>query len=506
MMNAVKTLTIMGAQSHANTKLHFKRYGVHRISAEGSSNSHGKSVIMKMIYALNGEFLDRESRSAIIRDDSEYAIASLESYNGYRLSVVIHEEKSKCFYMLEYKGQAVKKTLSDDYKELIKVLNFHKTEEFDYSLNVYKTKTTLPFTHFSGTQNEKILVSASEIPNYRKMLDSLTENIKVIEQDMALNKTRIASCESNLNLIRYNYTQEDIDEFKLYDRFVTDYQTYQKVHTQLEDLVVLKYQIEEHSKKTVINPSLTDSILTYARKINECSKLLSNAILDKEQAKNEKAKSDKIRFVDKEIAIVSKLNESFKYLKEVVDSRHFLETSEKFNPSINLDIIENLKAVQNHLKDIVEGRLNLIKIKVSKPMVETEYLRQLNDLHNSINTFLQVKNDEPKPVKKVVRLDLKPLTVLKDIHSHLNWLNAGIVETHKSRVSEPKCDINLLLKLKSLGDSAVKLMELSYSIKSNKEIMLKTKSEISSLIDELGLCPTCGSELDAERIFEHEHI
>lgn len=505
MMDAIKTLTIMGAQSHADTILNFKRYGVHRISAEGSSNSHGKSVIMKMMDVLSGEYLDLESRRAIIRDDADFALVSLESYNGYRLSAVITEEKANCFYMLHYKGEAIKKSLSDDYKELIKVLNFHKVDDLDYSLNRYKTKTTLPFTHFTGSQNEKILVSASEIEGYRKKLSVLDENLAIIEQDLNLNKARISGTESALNDIKYKYTKDDIVNFNIFDTYVKNYDYTKDLFLSIKDVTDTHTKIKELQDNKPTDVSFLSNVLGYMKNLSEATQFLNKAKNVKLEIEELNKQAKPVCDLSTVLTLLHRIGDTKSLLDNSLYMKNLIKSQQRSKPIISIIVLNNLDSLSKSIKDRLSVQYEINVRKKDKPIIQLDILRHLDSLTESLQSAKSILSVLTDKQVKHTPLDL---TVLNNLEQYLlanNELCKIKKEIEEERKIEPKINLvpyrhicTLSVRVKSALDSSRSLN----TARDRSKIML---DDLRVLTEQLGYCPTCGGQLDLERILEHEH-
>lgn len=505
MMDAVKRLTIMGAQSHENTVLNFNRYGVHRISAEGSSNSHGKSVIMKMIDVLAGENLDAESRRAIIRDGSDFALVSLESYNGYRLSAVVTLEKSDCFYMLHYKGQEIKKSLSDDYKELIKVLNFHKIDDFDYSLNRYKTKTTLPFTHFTGTQNEKILVSASEIEGYRRKLSILDELISTIDSDLNLNKIRVSGIESNLNDIKYKYSRDDIVNFNIFDNYVQSYDYTKELYLVIKDINDTRDKLNYLRNNKPTDVSFLSGTLVNIKKLNESIQYLSKAMEIKNKAKKMSETIKPVINLNSALNLLQKIDELNGLLITILDIKKLINTKKCNKPIINLDSINNLNLVSESIKNRLETQQKIESQRKQKPIIKLDILSQLASLTESTTSVFNLMCESKEKNIKHVPLDLSALGKLNNYLIIVNECSKIKEKTLNITKEKPIIDLTLYKSINDLYirvQSSFTYIQLLEKSKVQSKVMLE---DLRSLTEKVGHCPTCGGKLDLERILEHEH-
>lgn len=475
MIDALKTLVIYKIQSHESTVLRFNRTGVHRINGTGTGNSNGKSVIMKCLYALClGEDLDKTGRESLINWDSEFGIIVGESYNGVKLTLFMHLEASKCFYELEVDGQKVRKYLSDDYKTLLKVFNFHYMPDEKFSLNRYKTKTALPFTHFSGTLNYKILDSASEVPEVKQTLEVIDEKLMIIKGHREDVTRKVVSLSEQLKLM----DDSGIDEIRkklLYVETLNDsYKELKPISNKIKEIIHVK---EEKQNLVKINP---EHYVQFGKELKRLNKLSINltAVIDKTN------EIEELR--SKQVAPPKNLNQTINQVKLLESlgnlTKAITDTNKKMNEVSNVE-----KPID--LRELISIARNLgdLKYTVATNVVTQEKLAELVDI----------------PIERITEMR----NVARQLYQ-LQDLSVSLIKTTKqlnnSKEQQDILPINGIIEgLRSLGnmkrltdylsESYVKRLQL-------QETISNINSDIERLVEEVGLCEYCGNLLTNKHV------
>lgn len=467
MFDAIKSISLFNIQSHEENHFYFKRTGLHRISAEGTSNSYGKSVLMRVIKVLFKQVrLDKETRLTLIREGAEYGVASVASFNGYRLSVVIHKESSKSFYMLEYQGQVIKKYLTDDYRSLLRVLGAHYFEEGDFSLNLYETKTALPFTHFSGTLNYKILDSASEIYKYRDLIETTSSNLTTIKHDKAMLETRLATVESQIASI----DTEGLSTMKSdYEKLNSVYSKYKEVKAIRQPLLEVMDLYAKREEIKLNNYELYEPLMKDLEVLNSISPFI-NSIFQEYEDKRELEKFNQVNF-----KVIDSLYGELSTLAGIMQESRELSTN--VNTANRLNNVVNTEMVYNLFNSF-------------------DTVSNINDNLVSTLTLLQQKNDNI-----VEPLNINPLLIEQQILEQLSESLLSLDESLKMKSSinldfidtqNALTDLNWLQSIESEAENLINNLS-TYSEYEDKLCGISEHLELLS--NEIGICEKCGQLL-----------
>lgn len=473
MFGFISEVALLNVQSHKKSIFKFKGTGLHRISAEGTSNSFGKSVLRKALYTVftpDNKSLD--GRKALINYGSEDCYIIVSSTTGILITLYLHLEEKKCYYELEFEGELIRKYLRDDYQIILDILCFHYMAEEGYSLNFYKTKTALPFTHFRPRLNNKILDSASELPHYRIIMEDIEMNLNRMIREVSIIENTQSSFEFHLSSIAQDNIEDMFLEEKRLELWLGYIEPLEEVNPLGKSLITAYQEIA--SIEYIQTDILVDQIVQLDI-LNSCAKPLQRLIESQDQL-------TLLRVIEASrvhtyIEVMSSLSESKKLISSVKESNETL--SELNNKSLHSEVTSLYKLMpfddsSKSLKELARLKFELDSVPrtCGLPVLTINNLDRFSALNTSLQALLKYKTN----------LDSLEVDNCKISKSHLSSL-------------EP---------VNSVRDLILKLLELKRELIESNTLKSSIQADLELIEKDLDICQSCGQMITKGD--HHEHL
>ncbi|MER2114169.1 MAG: hypothetical protein ABS904_00270 [Solibacillus isronensis] len=477
MFEFIDEVALLNVQSHPKSIFKFKGASIHRISAEGTSNSYGKSVLRKAlmtVFTARGK--DKISRQTLIRKGFESCTIIVSSTSGLLVTLYLHLEEKHCYYELEYKDMTIKKYLRDDYQIILDILGFHYLKEEDYSLNFYVTKSTLPFTHFRPRLNYKVLESAKELPEYKLLMDDISDNLTRMEKEIRILDNTAGSYQFHIESLQ----NTNLEELELHERIVSNWIKYlEPVEQVVAPLKVIANSLKALEEIKMIPVNVVAPHMNNLHSLSESTKELNNLI-----ALNNKSERLQEQYLDPDT-----VDTYIQPLSEVSQVQQAVTQLAQLNQQLaNLPKPIQVVEVEPHLTSLTN-------------------IKNLQQATTSLLTLNQQLDTLPKPIKaENVKRHLQAISHVENLQTQVKSFNELKQQLDgKQRFQLPNSELVMqLTTINNVLTATQQYTQQQEQIAIKQQQLAQLKEQVEMLANELDVCVTCGQLITSLEVV-HDH-
>lgn len=477
MFEFIDEVALLNVQSHPKSIFKFKGASIHRIAAEGTSNSFGKSVLRKALMAVfTPRSKDKISRQTLIRKGFESCTIIVASTSGLLVTLYLHIEEKHCYYELEYKDMTIKKYLRDDYQIILDILGFHYLKEEDYSLNFYITKSTLPFTHFRPRLNYKVLESAKELPEYKLLMDDISDNLTRMEKEIRILDNTAGSYQFHIESLQ----NTNLEELELHERIVANWVKYlEPVEQVVAPLKEIANSLKALEEVKMIPVDVITPHVDNLHSLSESTKELNNLIALKSKSEQLHEQYLDPDTVDTYIQPLSEVSQVQQAVIQLAQLKQQLA---------NLPKPIQVGEVKPHLSALSE-------------------LKRLQQATSSLLSMNQQLEQLPKPIKAdKVKRHLQAIGCVENLQKQVKSFKELKQQLDNKRQFQLP-NVELVMQLSTLNNAVTATQQYAQQqeqIAIKQRQLAQLKQEVEMLADELEVCVTCGQLITSMEVV-HDH-
>lgn len=198
MKDWIDWIEIVNAQTIPRYRFELPREGIVKFSGD---NNDGKSILRKFLFDIIGCQLHiKDNRHTLINDNEDFAMCTIHRNSGVQLQVYAHRESSKTYYQLDNEHGSVKRYLKDKgLNELVYDFGLHYLAKRDFSFNVHPANTPNLFETTTSVCNKEAYDSVTEDMHLNQAIESVTNIIVEIKDEMDKADTQLAIAQSKIN-------------------------------------------------------------------------------------------------------------------------------------------------------------------------------------------------------------------------------------------------------------------------------------------------------------------